>query len=131
MGQNRKVVAHGERRFKRRDYVLAADTAACATLSVQGGAGDMHYITTSACGCGVGANLNIDLEVPSGHAGPFWIVYDSNNACDSTCLDILVNGVAIADTSQTALANDEVLIIVNVVSTSPLLVAAVAADNLD
>jgi hypothetical protein len=128
---NRKYVSHGEKRMKRKDYTLAACAAACSTLYLQGGGAEMHYISTASTGCGVGANVNLDLAVPSGHAGAFWIVYDSNNACDSTDVDILVNGTAIADTSQTIGANDERLIIVNVVSTNPLLVAAIAADNLD
>lgn len=127
----RKYVAHGELRHKRKDYTLAADTAACATLSLQGGGAEMHVITTSACGCGVGANVNLDLSIPAGQSGPQWIVYVSQNACDSTDVDILVNGTAVADTAQTIGANDERLIVVNVVDTSPLLVAVVAADNLD
>ena len=128
---NRKFVSHGEKRFKRIDYTIPAGAAACSSVTLRGGAGDMHYITTASTGAGVGANLDIDLSVPEGHSGEFWVVYDSNNACDSTDVDILVNGTAVADTSQTIGANDERLIRVLVVDTDPLLVAVIAADNLD
>lgn len=127
----RKYMYHGSERYKTKHYNLAACAAACSTLDLNGSAAEIHVINTASTGCGTGADIN--LNIVTDHAGPQWIVWDSNNACDTACctIDVLVNGTAIADTSYNLAANDERLIVINIASLSPLLVAGVAADNLD
>jgi hypothetical protein len=120
MGTKRKHVKHGEPRMAQKKYDLAACAAACSTLTLEGGKAELFTVSTASTGCGTGANINLDISTD--HVGAYWIVYDSNNACDNAAVDILVNGTAISGSNVCIAANDERLIVVNVVdvSSSPL-----------